>query len=68
MVYLDAVIPTTSPVTLSVLSAEGTNETQAALNIAKRQAPEIPAEENCMIYRYGSFSSTLDVVRTCHSS
>lgn len=41
----------------------GTEETQAALVIAKRQAPEMPAETNCVIYRYGSFSTTLTVVR-----
>lgn len=51
---------------MSELEAElvaGTEATQAALVIAKRQAPEMPAEENCMIYRYGSFSTTLTVVR-----
>ncbi|TSK16204.1 Melanocyte protein PMEL [Bagarius yarrelli] len=56
-----AVIATTSQV------AEGTEETPAALNIAKRQAPEMPAEGNCMIYRYGSFSSTLNVVQGIES-
>ncbi|XP_053508791.1 premelanosome protein a isoform X1 [Ictalurus furcatus] len=61
------VIPTTSPVTQNEIVAEGTAETQATLIIAKRQAPEIPAEGNCMIYRYGSFSSTLDVVQGIES-
>ncbi|KAG1931103.1 melanocyte protein PMEL [Pimephales promelas] len=45
----------------------GTEETQAALVIAKRQAPEIPAEANCVIYRYGSFSTTLTVVQGIES-
>ncbi|XP_026788587.3 premelanosome protein a [Pangasianodon hypophthalmus] len=62
-----AVIPTTSPVTQIEIVVEATEETQAALVIAKRQAPEIPAEGNCMIYRYGSFSSTLDVVQGIES-
>lgn len=51
---------------MSELEAElvaGTEATQAALIIAKRQAPEMPTETNCMIYRYGSFSTTLTVVR-----
>lgn len=68
LVCVGAVIPTTSPVTQNEIAAEGTDETQAALIIAKRQAPEIPAEGNCMIYRYGSFSSTLDVAREFHPS
>lgn len=58
-----AVIPTTSPVTQNEIVSEGTEQTPAALIIAKRQAPEIPADGNCMIYRLGSFSSTLDIVR-----
>ncbi|XP_027021193.2 premelanosome protein a [Tachysurus fulvidraco] len=62
-----AVIPTTSQTTQNEIDGEGTEETQAALSIAKRQAPEIPAEENCIIYRYGSFSSTLDVVQGIES-
>ncbi|XP_052466342.1 melanocyte protein PMEL-like isoform X1 [Carassius gibelio] len=56
--------------TVSELEAElvaGTEATQAALVIAKRQAPEMPAEENCMIYRYGSFSTTLTVVQGIES-
>ncbi|KAI2644779.1 Melanocyte protein PMEL [Labeo rohita] len=56
--------------TMSELEAElvaGTEATQAALVIAKRQAPEMPAETNCMIYRYGSFSTTLTVVQGIES-
>uniref|UniRef100_A0A673JV74 PKD domain-containing protein n=1 Tax=Sinocyclocheilus rhinocerous TaxID=307959 RepID=A0A673JV74_9TELE len=56
--------------TVSELEAElvaGTEATQAALIIAKRQAPEMPAEKNCMIYRYGSFSTTLTVVQGIES-
>ncbi|XP_077060486.1 premelanosome protein a [Siphateles boraxobius] len=45
----------------------GTEETQAALIIAKRQAPEMPAETNCVIYRYGSFSTTLTVIQGIES-
>ncbi|KAK7119846.1 hypothetical protein R3I94_021627 [Phoxinus phoxinus] len=45
----------------------GTEETQAALVIAKRQAPEMPAETNCVIYRYGSFSTTLTVIQGIES-
>ncbi|XDV52148.1 hypothetical protein PO909_020908 [Leuciscus waleckii] len=45
----------------------GTEETQVALVIAKRQAPEMPAETNCMIYRYGSFSTTLTVIQGIES-
>ncbi|XP_073681811.1 premelanosome protein a [Garra rufa] len=56
--------------TVSELEAElvaGTEATQAALVIAKRQAPEMSAETNCMIYRYGSFSTTLTVVQGIES-
>uniref|UniRef100_A0A672R3M3 Melanocyte protein PMEL-like n=1 Tax=Sinocyclocheilus grahami TaxID=75366 RepID=A0A672R3M3_SINGR len=59
-----------SEATVSELEAElvaGTEATQAALVIAKRQAPEMPAETNCMIYRYGSFSTTLTVVQGIES-
>uniref|UniRef100_A0A8C2IHE2 Premelanosome protein a n=1 Tax=Cyprinus carpio TaxID=7962 RepID=A0A8C2IHE2_CYPCA len=35
--------------------------------IETRQAPEMPTETNCMIYRYGSFSTTLTVVRGIES-
>lgn len=51
---------------MSELEAEqvaGTEATQATLIIAKRQAPEMPAETNCVIYRYGSLSTTLTVIR-----
>lgn len=48
---------------LEAESVAGTEATQAALIIAKRQAPEMPAETSCMVYRYGSFSTTLTVVR-----
>ncbi|XP_067287593.1 premelanosome protein a [Pseudorasbora parva] len=56
--------------TVSELEAElvpGTEATQAALVIAKRQAPEMPAETNCVIYRYGSFSTTLTVIQGIES-
>lgn len=34
---------------------------QVALVIAKRQAPELT--DDCMVYRYGSLSTSVDVVR-----
>ncbi|KAI7789803.1 premelanosome protein a [Triplophysa rosa] len=43
-----------------------TDATQATLVIAKRQAPEMPAD-TCLIYRYGSFSTTIDVVQGIES-
>lgn len=38
-----------------------TGAAQVALVVAKRQAPELTAD--CTIYRYGSLSTSLDVVR-----
>uniref|UniRef100_A0A671PM30 Melanocyte protein PMEL-like n=1 Tax=Sinocyclocheilus anshuiensis TaxID=1608454 RepID=A0A671PM30_9TELE len=61
---IETVAPTGDAATVSELEAEAT---QAALVIAKRQAPEMPAETNCMIYRYGSFSTTLTVVQGIES-
>ncbi|XP_051532575.1 premelanosome protein a isoform X2 [Myxocyprinus asiaticus] len=49
------------------VEVEATEATQAALVIAKRQAPEMPEESNCMIYRYGSFFTTLNVVQGIES-
>lgn len=46
----------------ATVSETVTDATQATLVIAKRQAPEM-AEDTCLIYRYGSFSTTIDVVR-----
>ncbi|KAK2874635.1 hypothetical protein Q8A67_021788 [Cirrhinus molitorella] len=64
-------VPVTGKISyLSELEAElvaGTETNQAALVIAKRQAPEMPAETNCMIYRYGSFSTTLTVIQGIES-
>lgn len=42
-----------------------TDPAQVALVVAKRQAPELTAD--CMVYRYGSLATSLDVVRkqTC---
>lgn len=42
---------------------ESGTETQVVLVVAKRQVPELTATDNCMIYRYGSFSTSVDVVR-----
>ncbi|XP_051967657.1 premelanosome protein a [Xyrauchen texanus] len=49
------------------VEVEATEATQADLVIAKRQAPEMPEESNCMIYRYGSFFTTLNVVHGIES-
>lgn len=38
-----------------------TDPAQVALVVAKRQAPELTAD--CMVYRYGSLATSLDVVR-----
>nr|XP_055041080.1 premelanosome protein a isoform X1 [Misgurnus anguillicaudatus] len=43
-----------------------TEATQATLIIAKRQAPEMPAD-TCFLYRYGSFSTNIDVVQGIES-
>ncbi|XP_017560251.1 premelanosome protein a [Pygocentrus nattereri] len=65
-----AAAPTLPPATQNEIVAvmeAGTEAPQVSLVIAKRQAPEMPAEGNCMIYRYGSFSTTLDVVQGIES-
>uniref|UniRef100_A0A4W5LIE9 Premelanosome protein a n=1 Tax=Hucho hucho TaxID=62062 RepID=A0A4W5LIE9_9TELE len=46
---------------------EADTETQVTLVVAKRQAPELTAANNCMIYRYGSFSTAVDVVQGIES-
>ncbi|XP_023845445.1 melanocyte protein PMEL-like [Salvelinus sp. IW2-2015] len=46
---------------------EADTETQVVLVVAKRQVPELPATDNCMIYRYGSFSTSVDVVQGIES-
>ncbi|XP_029549635.1 premelanosome protein a [Salmo trutta] len=46
---------------------ETDTETQVALVVAKRQAPELTAADNCMIYRYGSFSTAVNVVQGIES-
>uniref|UniRef100_A0A4W5LVT0 PKD domain-containing protein n=1 Tax=Hucho hucho TaxID=62062 RepID=A0A4W5LVT0_9TELE len=46
---------------------EAGTETQVALVVAKRQVPELTATDNCMIYRYGSFSTLVDVVQGIES-
>ncbi|KAJ8412120.1 hypothetical protein AAFF_G00143870 [Aldrovandia affinis] len=40
---------------------------QVPLLVAKRQAPEMPAEDGCVTYRYGSFSTALDIVQGIES-
>ncbi|KAL6464799.1 hypothetical protein MHYP_G00271160 [Metynnis hypsauchen] len=65
-----AAAPTLPLATQNEIVAEveaGTEAPQVSLVIAKRQAPEMPAEGNCMIYRYGSFSTTLDVIQGIES-
>lgn len=39
---------------------------QVALVVAKRQAPELTAD--CMVYRYGSLATSVDVVRKSQRS
>nr|AAI63448.1 Silva protein [Danio rerio]AAI63450.1 Silva protein [Danio rerio] len=60
-------IPEAAVTELEAELVAGTEATQAALIIAKRQAPEMPAEASCMVYRYGSFSTTLTVVQGIES-
>ncbi|KAG9353429.1 hypothetical protein JZ751_018025 [Albula glossodonta] len=40
---------------------------QVPLLVAKRQAPEMAADGGCSIYRYGSFSTALDIVQGIES-
>ncbi|KAJ8358558.1 hypothetical protein SKAU_G00150830 [Synaphobranchus kaupii] len=40
---------------------------QVPVVVAKRQAPEMPADNDCVIYRYGSFSTALDIVQGIES-
>ncbi|XP_068576369.1 premelanosome protein a [Cebidichthys violaceus] len=42
-----------------------TDPAQVALVVAKRQAPELPAD--CMVYRYGSVATSVDVVQGIES-
>ncbi|CAB1353874.1 unnamed protein product [Coregonus sp. 'balchen'] len=46
---------------------EAGTETQVALVVAKRQVPEFTVTDDCMIYRYGSFSTSVDVVQGIES-
>uniref|UniRef100_A0A674BH02 Melanocyte protein PMEL-like n=1 Tax=Salmo trutta TaxID=8032 RepID=A0A674BH02_SALTR len=46
---------------------ESGTETQVVLVVAKRQVPELTGTDNCMIYRYGSFSTSVDVVQGIES-
>ncbi|XP_056591605.1 premelanosome protein a [Triplophysa dalaica] len=62
----EATQATDSRVSEATVSETVTDPTQAALVIAKRQAPEF-AEDTCLIYRYGSFSTTIDVVQRIES-
>ncbi|XP_066529154.1 premelanosome protein a [Hoplias malabaricus] len=65
-----AAVPSNPPATVNEIIAEvdaGTETPQVALVVVKRQVPEIQAEGNCMVYRYGSFSTNLDVVQGIES-
>lgn len=60
--------PTVAAAAVNEIAAQveveaGTEAAQVALVIAKRQAPEIPADNGCTIFRYGSFSTDLQIVR-----
>ncbi|XP_010879474.2 premelanosome protein a [Esox lucius] len=46
---------------------EAGTEVQVDLVVAKRQAPELAAADNCMIYRYGSFSTAVDIIQGIES-
>ncbi|KAK1799782.1 hypothetical protein P4O66_006311 [Electrophorus voltai] len=51
-----------------VAEVDGAGEAaQVALVITKRQVPQMPAEGNCMIHRYGSLSTTLNIVQGIES-
>uniref|UniRef100_A0AAY4C8V2 PKD domain-containing protein n=1 Tax=Denticeps clupeoides TaxID=299321 RepID=A0AAY4C8V2_9TELE len=45
----------------------GPEAAEVALVIAKRQAPEAAANSDCTIYRYGSFSTNLDIIQGIES-
>ncbi|XP_031423007.1 premelanosome protein a [Clupea harengus] len=60
--------PTVAAAAVNEIAAQveveaGTEAAQVALVIAKRQAPEIPADNGCTIFRYGSFSTDLQIVQ-----
>ncbi|KAA0708082.1 Melanocyte protein PMEL 115 kDa melanosomal matrix protein [Triplophysa tibetana] len=57
---------TDSSVSEATVSETVTDATQPTLVIAKRQAPEMPAD-TCLIYRYGSYSTSIDVVQRIES-
>ncbi|XP_076866267.1 premelanosome protein a [Brachyhypopomus gauderio] len=51
-----------------VAEVDGAGEMpQVSMVITKRQAPQVPAEGSCVVHRYGSFSTTLDVVQGIES-
>uniref|UniRef100_A0A4W4F396 PKD domain-containing protein n=1 Tax=Electrophorus electricus TaxID=8005 RepID=A0A4W4F396_ELEEL len=53
---------------LVIFFLDGAGEAaQVALVITKRQVPQMPAEGNCMIHRYGSLSTTLNIVQGIES-
>ncbi|XP_076124799.1 premelanosome protein a [Alosa pseudoharengus] len=64
-----APVPPTVAAVVNEIGAEveveaGTEVAQVALVIAKRQAPELPPAENgCNVFRYGSFSTDLQIVQ-----
>ncbi|KAM9813770.1 premelanosome protein a [Neosynchiropus ocellatus] len=69
----DEIVETVNEVAATVAPAEPevegeaapTEAAEVALVIAKRQAPELTAD--CMVYRYGSLSTTIDVVQGIES-
>ncbi|MGH0185992.1 UNVERIFIED_CONTAM: hypothetical protein FKN15_019936 [Acipenser sinensis] len=53
--------------TMTAVAVEaGTEAAEVPLIVAKRQAPAA-AEESCLIYRYGSFSTGIDIVQGIES-
>ncbi|XP_072349984.1 premelanosome protein a [Scyliorhinus torazame] len=58
---------TTVPATMVILESETTAlSTNEGLMLVKRQALEDPAD-NCLIYRYGTFSATINIVQGIES-
>nr|XP_023688699.1 melanocyte protein PMEL isoform X2 [Paramormyrops kingsleyae] len=45
----------------------GTAVAPVPVVVAKRQAPEMPTDNSCVIYRYGSFAVNLDIIQGIES-
>ncbi|KAG7477419.1 hypothetical protein MATL_G00069460 [Megalops atlanticus] len=67
-------VPTTGTVAaegeetvLEMALETATPAAQVPVVVAKRQAPAMPVDGGCIIYRYGSFSTALDIVQGIES-